>query len=63
MFLTAPWPQPVEDYLRSRYDVVANETGEPLSSEALLAASREHEILLVNVTDRLPASLFEHPAC
>jgi lactate dehydrogenase-like 2-hydroxyacid dehydrogenase len=63
LFLTRRWPHAVETYLRTRYDVVANERDEPLPLEALHAAAREHEILCPTVTDRLPASVFEQPGC
>jgi lactate dehydrogenase-like 2-hydroxyacid dehydrogenase len=42
---------------------VTNEADEPLSAEALHAAARTYEILLVTVTDKLPASVFAQPAC
>jgi lactate dehydrogenase-like 2-hydroxyacid dehydrogenase len=43
--------------------VVANGTDEPLSADALHAAARNYEILLVTVTDKLAASVFEQPGC
>ena len=42
---------------------MANEADAPLSAEALHAAARQHEILLVTVTDKLTASVFEQPGC
>ena len=63
LFLTRHWPEPVEAYLRTRYEVLSNDLDKPLSSEELHAAARQHEILLVSVTDRLGASVFEQAGC
>lgn len=63
LFLTRRWPEPVEAYLRSRYDVVANDADQPLPADALHAAARQYEIMLVTVTDKLTASVFEQPGC
>lgn len=63
LFLTRRWPEPVEAYLRTRHELVVNDSDQPLSAEALHAVAREYEILLATVTDKLTASVFEQAAC
>ena len=63
LLLTRRWPEPVEDYLRSRYDVAFNASDEPMTEDALGAAARSCEILCTTVTDRLSARVLDQPDC
>lgn len=63
LLLTRRWPEPVQAYLRARYDVTCNEPDEPMTADALRAAARSYEVLCPTVSDRLGADIFDQPDC
>jgi glyoxylate reductase len=56
--VTRRLPETVEARLKALFDVALNETDEPMSAAALLAASQTSEILAPTIGDRLDAEFF-----
>src|SRR6185295_19155725 len=59
VFVVRRLPAPVEDQLRSRYDVNLNATDETYPLERLVAATREYDAIVPTVVDDVPAAVFE----
>ncbi len=63
ILLTRRWPDPVEKYLGSRYDVTFNASDKPMTEDELQVAICCYQVLCPTVSDRLTASLFSGPDC
>ncbi len=61
LLITRPWPVAAEDYLKGRYDVTVNDSGAPLSREALVAAMGDYDAICATVTDRFDAEILATP--
>jgi len=59
ILLTRRWPEESEHALRTAFDVTADAGDRPLSSDALIAAMKEHDGIACTVTDRLDASTLD----
>jgi lactate dehydrogenase-like 2-hydroxyacid dehydrogenase len=56
VLVTRRWPAEVERALRDRFDVVLNESDEPLSGAELARAMDEFDVLCPTVSDRIDAA-------
>ncbi|MEM9169615.1 MAG: D-glycerate dehydrogenase [Pseudomonadota bacterium] len=57
--VTAKLPEPVERRLCDLFDTRLNQTGAPLTQDALLAHARDADVLAATLGDRLDAAFFE----
>jgi len=57
VLVTRRWPEAVERALGERFDVVLNESDQPLSQSDLAAAMSEFDILAPTVSDRIDADV------
>ncbi len=59
VILSRRWPEPVEDYLAQRCDLVRREDDVPMSVDEFTAALADCDVLCPTVTDVLPAEIFK----
>ncbi len=59
VLVTRKLPQAIETRLMELFDTRLNPTDEPMSAEALIAASAETDVLVPTVTDRLTAEVVD----
>ena len=57
LLVTRRWPEPVERALAAQFDVVFNETDQPMSQADLAAAMGEFDVLCPTVSDRIDAAV------
>lgn len=62
VLVTRRWPQAVESRMAQGFDLVLNTTDKPLSEADLRDAMGQFDAILPTVTDRLPGTVFDHPA-
>lgn len=61
IIVTRRWPAPVEERLKSLYDVQLNETDTPMSADELKAALQTADAVLPTVTDAITADVLNVP--
>ena len=59
VFVVRRLPAPIEDQLRSRYDVDLNASDETYPLERLVASARDFDAIVPTVVDTVPAAVFE----
>ena len=57
LLVTRRWPEPVERALAAQFDVVLNESDQPMSQADLAAAMTEFDVLCPTVSDRIDAAV------
>lgn len=57
LLVTRRWPEPVERALAAQFDVVLNESDQPMSQADLAAAMAEFDVLCPTVSDRIDAAV------
>ena len=57
ILVTRRWPEPVERALSERFDVVLNDSDQPLSQAELAAAMSEFDVLCPTVSDRIDSAV------
>ena len=61
IFVTRNWPEAVLAAMRERYEVISNETDQPLSTSELAAAMAACDVLCPTITDRIDAAMLGQP--
>ena len=61
VLLTRPWPEAAQAYMQAQYDTTVNDSGKPLTPDALKTAMMEYDALCPTVTDKLTAEIFATP--